>query len=47
MLDKHLVKIWDVLYVRKYALSELTELDHLTCDMEISTVEHEILSSWT
>jgi hypothetical protein len=24
----------------KYALSELTELDHLTHGMEISTVEH-------
>jgi hypothetical protein len=50
MMDKHLVKTWDVLYARKevvYALSQLSELDHLTHAMEITTVEHEMLSSWT
>jgi hypothetical protein len=50
MMDKHLVKTWDVLYARKevaYALSQLSELDHLTHDMEIFTVEHDMLSSWT
>jgi hypothetical protein len=50
MMDKHLVKTWDVLYARKevaYALRQLSELDHLTYDMEMSTVDHEILSSWT
>jgi hypothetical protein len=50
MMDKHPVKTWDVLYARKevaYALSQLSELDHLTHDMEISTVEHDMLSSWT
>jgi hypothetical protein len=48
MMDKHLVKTWDVLYAIKevaYALSQLSELDHLTHDMEISTVEHAMLTS--
>jgi hypothetical protein len=50
MMDKHLVKTWDVLYARNevaYALNQLSELDHLTHDMEIFTVEHDMLSSWT
>jgi hypothetical protein len=40
----------DVLYARKevaYALSQLSKLDHLTHDMEISIVEHDMVSSWT
>jgi hypothetical protein len=50
MVDKHLIKTWDVLYARKevaYTLSQLSELNHLTHDMEISTVEYDMLSSWT
>ena len=45
----HLIKTWDVLYARKvvvYALSQLSELGYLTHDVEVSIVQHEILSSW-
>jgi hypothetical protein len=50
----HLVKVWDVSLCKKkkvvaYSLSQLRkrELNYPTHDVELSIIEHEVLSSWT